>query len=145
MPPSVVFNNYSNFQLNIIELMKASKCIEVTASATWWPNVSFVSLKFDMQVRKTKKVVWLVHDDWIHVAQYHNIRHQRSILKGSQRFIIKILWKFSSFNHYSKDLFRPQSCTCHSSSGPRLNIKTVLSMYGDFHVKDKTVVRTSYL
>ena len=25
------------------------------------------------------------------------------------------------------------------------NIKTVLSTYGDFHVKDKTAVRTSYL
>ena len=31
------------------------------------------------------------------------------------------------------------------SAGPRLNIKTVLSTYGDFHVKDKTAVRTSYL
>ena len=31
------------------------------------------------------------------------------------------------------------------STGPRLNIKTVLSTYGDFHVKDKTAVRTSYL
>ena len=30
-------------------------------------------------------------------------------------------------------------------SGPRLNIKTVLSTCGDFHVKDKTAVRTSYL
>ena len=30
-------------------------------------------------------------------------------------------------------------------SGPHLNIKTVLSTYGDFHVKDKTAVRTSYL
>ena len=29
--------------------------------------------------------------------------------------------------------------------GPRLNIKTVLSRYGYFHVKDKTAVRTSYL
>ena len=29
--------------------------------------------------------------------------------------------------------------------GPRLSIKTVLSTYGDFHVKDKTAVRTSYL
>ena len=29
--------------------------------------------------------------------------------------------------------------------GARLNIKTVLSTYGDFHVKDKTAVRTSYL
>ena len=29
--------------------------------------------------------------------------------------------------------------------GPSLNIKTVLSTYGDFHVKDKTAVRTSYL
>ena len=30
-------------------------------------------------------------------------------------------------------------------SGPCLNIKTVLSKYGDVHVKDKTAVRTSYL
>ena len=29
--------------------------------------------------------------------------------------------------------------------GPRLNIKTVLSTYGDFHAKDKTAVRTFYL
>ena len=29
--------------------------------------------------------------------------------------------------------------------GPRLNIKTVLSTYGDFHVRGKTAVRTSYL
>ena len=27
----------------------------------------------------------------------------------------------------------------------RVNIKTVLSTYGDFHDKDKTAVRTSYL
>ena len=31
------------------------------------------------------------------------------------------------------------------TTGPRLNIKTVLSTYGDFHVKDKKAVRTSYL
>ena len=30
-------------------------------------------------------------------------------------------------------------------AGPCLNIKTVLSTYGDFHVKDKTAVRKSYL
>ena len=30
-------------------------------------------------------------------------------------------------------------------TGPRLNIKTVFSTYGDFHDKDKTAVRTSYL
>ena len=43
---------------------------------------------------------------------------------------------------------RPQSTfivDCLWSPGPRLNIKTVLSTYGDFHVKDKTAVRTSYL
>ena len=34
---------------------------------------------------------------------------------------------------------------CGYTAGPRLNIKTVLSTYGDFHVKDKTAVRTSYL
>ena len=33
----------------------------------------------------------------------------------------------------------------HQDAGPRLNIKTVLSTYGVFHVKDKTAVGTSYL
>ena len=33
----------------------------------------------------------------------------------------------------------------YSQTGPRLNIKTVLSTNGDFHVKDKTAARTSYL
>ena len=33
----------------------------------------------------------------------------------------------------------------HKRPGPRLNIKTVLFRYGNFHVKDKTAVRTSYL
>ena len=33
----------------------------------------------------------------------------------------------------------------YKDPGPRLNIKTVLSTYGDFHVKDKTAVRTSYI
>ena len=33
----------------------------------------------------------------------------------------------------------------HVEPGPRLNKKTVLSTYGDFHVKDKTAIRTSYL
>ena len=37
------------------------------------------------------------------------------------------------------------SRSTHPAPGPRLNIKTVLSTYGDFHVKDKTAVRTSYL
>ena len=39
----------------------------------------------------------------------------------------------------------PQSNFTVSTPGPRVNIKTVLSTYGDFHVKDKTAVRTSYL
>ena len=41
------------------------------------------------------------------------------------------------------DLDHPLSSA--SETGSRLNIKTVLSTYGDFHVKDKTAVRTTYL
>ena len=35
--------------------------------------------------------------------------------------------------------------TANGDPGARLNIKTVLSTYGDFHVKDKTAARTSNL
>ena len=44
--------------------------------------------------------------------------------------------------------FHRGACRCTLTRwypGPRLNIKTVLSTYGDSHVKDKTAVRTSYL
>ena len=40
---------------------------------------------------------------------------------------------------------RNQCHTHKDTAGPRLNIKTVLSTYGDFHVKDKTAIRMSYL
>ena len=48
----------------------------------------------------------------------------------------------SSLNNVSNELLH---CDSKPQPGPRLNIKTVLSTYGDFHVKDKTAVRTSYL
>ena len=39
-------------------------------------------------------------------------------------------------------MYSPRLVTARSIAGPRLNIKTVLSTYGDFHVKDKTAVRS---
>ena len=48
------------------------------------------------------------------------------------------LWQSKVFGSYCLDML-----SYHT--GPRLNIKTVLSTYGDFHVKDKTAGRTSYL
>ena len=66
-------------------------------------------------------------------------------------------WMYDSSNHDSISKLFPckffhQSfmgfifgLEINQHTGPRLNIKTVLSTYGDFHVKDKTAVRTSYL
>ena len=58
-----------------------------------------------------------------------------------------IMGAISVSNHQPRDclLNRLFRCRSRKTSGPCLNIKTVLSMYGDFHVKDKTAVRTSYL
>ena len=66
-------------------------------------------------------------------------------------FHLYLMWTIPAFAkrcqmfHQSRD----QDTTLYiyglSGPGPRLNIKTVLSTYGDFHVKDKTAVRTSYL
>ena len=46
---------------------------------------------------------------------------------------------------YEVEMEWKRICVFLMAPGPRLNIKTVLSTYGDFHVKDKTAVRTSYL
>ena len=54
-----------------------------------------------------------------------------AVICFAERFVIssETFWPYQAFG----------------KPGPRLNIKTVLSMYGDFHVKDKTAVRASYL
>ena len=53
--------------------------------------------------------------------------------------------RFPQYWHWWKGIHWPFVDFPHKRPGPRLNIKTVLSTYGDFHVKDKTAVRTSYL
>ena len=55
------------------------------------------------------------------------------------------LWRHHTGMCLHRLLLSWYGCTISLQSGPRLNIKTVLSTYGDFHVKDKTAVRTSYL
>ena len=62
---------------------------------------------------------------------------QWAIVFSCHSFSLNLTWKLS-----------PQLSKCWEflqDPGPRLNIKTVLPTYGDFHVKDKTAVRTSYL
>ena len=57
-------------------------------------------------------------------------------LKSYDEWWVYSIEKNDNIKHYMRNSTR---------SGPRPNIKTVLSTYGDFHVKDKTAVRTSYL
>ena len=84
-----------------------------------------------------------------------------SVFKTSWRLCdVTVIWPFLDSAKLPDSTFCYQSCeymsykktvTCsrdqwvNPPSGPRLNIKSVLSRYGDFHVKDKTAVRTSYL
>ena len=61
----------------------------------------------------------------------HSSKSERDLNSSSQVWL-NPHWNFND----GSDVLAP---------GPRLNIKTILSTYGDFHVKDKTAVRTSYL
>ena len=55
-------------------------------------------------------------------------------------YILKYMWGMITYPHPTLE-----HIIQNKISGPRLNIKTALSTYGDFHVKDKTAARTSYL
>ena len=55
------------------------------------------------------------------------------------------LWDINFSEEDLKEAMSEVPIISASAPGPRLNIKTVLSTYGDFHVKDKTAVKTSYL
>ena len=68
---------------------------------------------------------------WLTFCRSHCQMHFSQI---SIKFVPRCLTNKHSCRHLNQ-----------SWPGPRLNIKTVLSTYGDFHVKDKTAVRTSYL
>ena len=68
----------------------------------------------------------LIYSNYAAISKYAT-KHRHCYLVETENLNI--------FHHYNNN----------TSAGPRLNIKTVLSTYGDFHVKDKTAVRTSYL
>ena len=55
------------------------------------------------------------------------------------------LWQNECYNFSDHDSHAVKAGAKWIQSGPRLNIKTVLSRYGDSYVKDKKAVRTSYL
>ena len=50
-------------------------------------------------------------------------------------------WLWSEQGSHPCPKFTASLANLCRQTGPRLNIKTVLSTYGDFHVKDKTAVR----
>ena len=74
---------------------------------------------------------------------------QRVLIKASLNIVIKAVTQWMT--HACNEICGPcydcwlvayqHQVVAPGRSGPRLNIKTVLSTYGDFHVKD----RTSYL
>ena len=66
--------------------------------------------------------------------------HQSNVVIGKKTN------SFYAINPVSNRVFRSDSYeVLIVEPGPRLNIKTVSSTCGDYHVKDKTAVRTSYL
>ena len=83
----------------------------------------------------------------LHITRYVEPTHPHHVpmnLAIWDAFQPKLYWKacFVALIHWITLLLQGDFC---QRPGPRLNIKTVLSTYGDFHVKDKTAVRTSYL
>ena len=80
-------------------------------------------LKFEVWVNKNDDCL----DMWRPIRQAYKLKH-------SLMYVL-----VQEYGIFRKRLLQ------HLEPGPRLNIKTVLSTYGDFHVKDKTAVRTSYL
>ena len=119
---------------------------------------SFFDLGLNKRLSKQSWGWWfetLSHPLWRHCNGYtvhHSLDNNIYILDAIVHVCVP-LW----FKHNTKTNQNIKLCVCCEfiiwiifvlckfCAGPRLNIKTVLSTYGDFHVKDKTAVRTSYL
>ena len=105
----------------------------VQVMACRWPGDKPLS---EPMVVRLPKHICATRPQWVNCLQIHTIRNIK-IAQGG--FSIR---KGTIYLQHSFTL--PYQST-QPSAGPCLNIKTVLSTYGDFHVKDKTAVRTSYL
>ena len=73
--------------------------------------------------------------------QLYAMKTQNNFFNKNSSASFPHLWSLE----IDKVLIEGHTTTLDYCKRPRLNIKTVLSTYGDFHVKDKTAVRTSYL
>ena len=82
-----------------------------------------------------KKLPWNFHRNSYILTQQNTFRNVASKMAAilSRPQCVNSIWPGYAY------------CWTAATPGPRFNIKTVLSTYGDFHVKDKTAVRPSYL
>ena len=168
---TVLFNviNIAYYTLTLYHCVELSKLLEqnyeheyewyrASVDSTWWrhqmePFSALLALcagNSPVPVNSPHKGQWRgalmfplicawIHD-WINNREAGDLRRYRGHYDVN---VMKILSDIASKECHVMDV------SCQSSKisapGPRLNIKTVLSTYGDFHVKDKTAVRTSYL
>ena len=103
----------------------------------WW-NIANWALK--------NKLQWKFNRSWFIFTSIKYIWKCR--FEYGVQFVSAAMYSLKKMHLRIASLFRCATVTEYNRNacpGPRLNIKTVLSTYGDFHVKDKTAVRTSYL
>ena len=111
------------------EIVMTLKTKMPTFGGCWWRWRCWMFSLCKSYILYARFVVFCCGSVWTDISHTYSsqLLHWHSGIKRPGR----ILWVNRSY-----EWLRP---------GPRLNIKTVLSTYCDFHVKDKTAVRTSYL
>ena len=111
-----------------------------------WVVVSLRNYRFTFLFQSSQTIILLflaVTEFSIHLLC--SVPHLAFLNVGGETFVIVRMRDVVFRYRYMPETVIHRVLLRSRSSGPRLNIKTVLSTYGDFHVKDKTAVRTSYL
>ena len=122
--------------------------IPVCAQCNGWPLVKFsywyLGIHVPLLVKSVLYYDILNHKDDIFILNQGPASCVSCYHSTSTDFLsgFPFLYTGMAMVSINNPMFKHDSGT---ESGPRLNIKTVLSKYGYFHVKDKTAGRTSYL
>ena len=94
----------------------------------WLPVTSMSLCRWTHKlVTHTPDLVWGQHTD---IARKRDVQH--------------VCWAIGSSHTSCLWYWQPSRDLKIERPWPRLNMKTIFSRYGDFHVKDKTVARPSY-
>ena len=127
----------------VIRILNTPVSAKIAQGQRKWRAVLYIKWDRAQQLIYQKCYLAIWYNQFWNMCEILGYGNKKDIMFDMCFFLLP--YPNSAYIFQTHQIRIPYKAIAMPTSGPRLNIKTVLSTYGDFHVKDKTAVRTSYL